>query len=125
MRYYSLRVMGTNYVAMINNATVGTLNQLIEAVGGEVIDFKSYGKAVAFYGRHLATGQMLADIGRRAPKDFVNQLIEWFGILESGDPNFRAKGVQRLFTTDAAYWTNNVGEHMNQGVFLLAALYKL
>ena len=125
MRYYSLRVMGTNYVAMINNASVGTLNQLIEAVGGEVIDFKSYGKAVAFYGRHLATGQMLADMGRRAPKDFVNQLIEWFGILESSEPNFRAKGVQRLFTTDAAYWTNNVGEHMNQGVFLLAALYKL
>ena len=125
MRYYSLRVMGGNYIAMINNASVGMLNQLIEAVGGEVIDFKSYGKATALYAKHLATGQMLADIGRRAPKDFINQLVEWFGILGDGEPNFRAKGVQRLFTTDAAYWTNNAGEHMNQATFLIAALYKL
>lgn len=125
MKYYSLRVMGGNYISMINNATVGMVNQLIEAAGGEVIDFRSYRKAMMLYNKHVVNGSLFADLGRRAPKDFINQLVEWFGVLEQGSPNYRAKGVQRLFTTDAAYWTTNVGEHVNQAEFLLAALYKL
>lgn len=124
-KYYSLRVMGVNYISMINNATVGMLNQIIEAAGGEVIDLKSYAKAVNLYSKHVVNLSLFKDIGKRKPDDFINQLVEWFGVLEKGQPNFRARGFQRLFTTDAFYWTTNVGEHANQATFLIAALYKL
>lgn len=124
-RYYSLRVMGVNYISMINNATVGMLNQIIEAAGGEIIDLKSYAKAINLYSKHVVNGSLFGDIGKRKPDDFINQLVEWFGVINQGQPNFRASGFQRLFTTDAFYWTTNVGEHANQATFLIAALYKL
>ena len=124
-KYYSLRVMGVNYISMINNATVGMLNQIIEAAGGEIIDLKSYAKAINLYRKHVISGSLFRDITKRKPDDFINQLVEWFGVLEAGQPNFRARGFQRLFTTDAFYWTTNVGEHANQATFLIAALYKL
>lgn len=125
MKYYSFRVMGFNYISMINNFSVGALNQLIEAFGRDVIDMKSFGKGIALYSKHIVAGTMIADVGRRAPEDFVNRLVEWFGILNPGKASLRASGLQRLATTDVAYWTTNVGEHMNQATFLLSALYKL
>ena len=125
MKYYSMRVMGVNYISMINNLTVAELNQFVEAFGSHWIDHKSMLKASKLFGQHLISGSMLADIGKRVPEDFVNQLVDWFGIYEAGDPNLRAKGIQRLFTTDVAYWTTNIGERLTQTRFLLAALYKL
>ena len=42
LKYNSIRVMGFNYISMINNFTVAELNQTVESTANDWIDFKSY-----------------------------------------------------------------------------------
>ena len=126
LKYNSIRVMGFNYISMINNFTVAELNQIVESTANDWIDFKSYKQATDMYFKHTANGSMIADIGKIAPDDFINQLSDWFGIFSDGENNMRTpEGVQRWFTTDAAFWTTQIGEHAAQSRFLLATLFKL
>lgn len=121
-KYTSLRVMGLNYISMVNNMAMAEVAQAIETMAGQYVSPSNYTKATAEYTLQLP--DVLADVGTRKPTSKVNLLNELFGTFSDFD-NGRMRlsnRFSRLFNSGAFYFTTNIGEHEAQSRFLIASL---
>ena len=121
-KYTSLRVMGLNYISMVNNMAMAEVAQAIETMAHQYVSAKSYSKATAEYTAHLH--EVLGDVGARKPMSKINLLNELFGTFSDFD-NGRMRlsnRFSRLFNSGAFYFTTNIGEHEAQSRFLIASL---
>ena len=123
-KYTSLRVMGLNYISMVNNIAMAEVAQAIETFAHQYVSVKSYSKATAEYTTELLNGHIVADVGARKPTSKINLLNELFGTFSDFD-NGRMRlsnRFSRLFNSGAFYFTTNIGEHEAQSRFLIASL---
>ena len=123
-KYTSLRVMGLNYISMVNNMAMAEVAQAIETFAHQYVSPSSYTKATAEYSLELLNGNIVADVGARKPTSKINLLNELFGTFSDFD-NGRMRlsnRFSRLFNSGAFYFTTNVGEHEAQSRFLIASL---
>lgn len=121
-KYASLRVMGLNYISMVNNALMAEVSQAIEVSANKYVSAASYTKATAEYTLDLPN--ILGDVGARKPTSKTNLLNELFGTFidyDEGRMRLSSK-FSRLFNSGALYFTTNMGEHEAQSRFLLASL---
>lgn len=121
-KYTSLRVMGLNYISMVNNMAMAEVAQAIETMAGQYVSASNYTKATAEYTLQLP--DVLADVGARKPTSKVNLLNELFGTFSDFD-NGRMRLSNRfskLFNSGVFYFTTNIGEHEAQSRFLIASL---
>lgn len=123
-KYTSLRVMGLNYISMVNNMAMAEVAQAIETMAGQYVSPSTYTKATAEYSLALLNGDIVADVGARKPTSKINLLNELFGTFSDYD-NGRMRlsnKFSRLFNSGAFYFTTNIGEHEAQSRFLIASL---
>lgn len=123
-KYTSLRVMGLNYISMVNNMAMAEVAQAIETMAHQYVSPSSYTKATAEYSLELLNGNIVADVGARKPTSKINLLNELFGTFSDFD-NGRMRlsnRFSRLFNSGAFYFTTNIGEHEAQSRFLIASL---
>lgn len=123
-KYTSLRVMGLNYISMVNNMAMAEVAQAIETFAHQYVSPSSYTKATAEYSLELLNGNIVADVGARKPTSKINLLNELFGTFSDFD-NGRMRlsnRFSRLFNSGAFYFTTNLGEHEAQSRFLIASL---
>lgn len=121
-KYTSLRIMGLNYISMVNNALMAEVAQAVETSAGKYVSAKSYTKATAEYTLDLPN--ILADLGSRKPTSKTNLLDELFGIFteyDNGKMRLSNK-FSKLFNSGSFYFTTNLGEHEAQSRFLIASL---
>lgn len=121
-KYTSLRVMGLNYISMVNNMAMAEVAQAIETMAHQYVSAKSYTKATGEYTVNLP--KILKDVGSRKPTSKINLLNELFGTFSDFD-NGRMRlsnRFSRLFNSGAFYFTTNIGEHEAQSRFLIASL---
>lgn len=123
-KYTSLRVMGLNYISMVNNMAMAEVAQAIETFAHQYVSPSTYTKATAEYSLALLNGDIVADVGARKPTSKINLLNELFGTFSDYD-NGRMRlsnKFSRLFNSGAFYFTTNIGEHEAQSRFLIASL---
>ena len=121
-KYTSLRIMGVNYVSMVNNALMAEMQQAKEAFANKLISTSSYSRASVEYTRDLPN--ILGDVGARRIESLTNLLDEHFGIFmdyNTGNISDNNK-FKKLFRTSTLYFTTQMGEHEAQSRFLIAAL---
>lgn len=123
-KYTSLRVMGLNYISMVNNMLQAEVAQAIEVMAHKHVSAKSYSRATAEYMTEILNGSIVADVGSRKPTSKVNLLNELFGTFtDYSDGSMRLSNkFSRLFNSGAFYFTTNLGEHEAQSRFLIASL---
>ena len=123
-KYTSLRVMGLNYISMVNNMLQAEVAQAIEVMAHKYVSPKAYSKATAEYMVEILNGSIVADVGSRKPTSKVNLLNELFGTFaDYSDGSMRLSNkFSRLFNSGAFYFTTNLGEHEAQSRFLIANL---
>lgn len=123
-KYTSLRVMGLNYISMVNNILQAEVAQAIEVMAHKHVSAKAYSKATAEYMTEILNGNIIADVGSRRPTSKVNLLNELFGTFtDYSEGSMRLSNkFQRLFNSGALYFTTNLGEHEAQSRFLIANL---
>ena len=122
-KYASLRVMGLNYISMVNNAAMAEVAQATEVMAKKYIDPESYTRATKEYAFDLPN--ILGDVGARKVTSKTNLLNELFGTLETQDESIRSKTkLNKLFNSSTLYFTTSVGEHEAQSRFMLGSLIK-
>lgn len=123
LNYYSLRTMAGNYISGINNALIGEVQRLEEAMAGEYISMRSYHKASKLFAKEALS--MLQDVGKPVPEHKYNKLVEYFGLFDRSFGSMKNRGFFANSVTDISYWTTNVGEREMQTRFLLGTLCEL
>ena len=121
-QYASLRVMGLNYISMVNNAAQAEVAQAIETFSKRYVSPKSYTRATREYLVNMP--EILGDVGSRVPTskiNLLNQLFMTFADYSEGNMRLSNK-FSRLFNSGALYFTTNIGEHEAQSRFLIAML---
>ena len=121
-RYASLRVMGLNYISMVNNAAQAEVAQAIETFSKRYVSPKAYTRATGEYITSLP--EILGDVGARVPTskiNLLNQLFMTFADYSQGNMRLSNR-FSRLFNSGAFYFTTNLGEHEAQSRFLIASL---
>lgn len=121
-KYTSLRIMGLNYISMVNNALMAEMQQAKEAFAHKLISPAAYSRASSEYSQDLPN--ILGDVGSRKIESIVNLLDEHFGIFtdfNTGNISDNNK-FKKLFRTSTLYFTTQLGEHEAQSRFLIAAL---
>lgn len=121
-KYTSLRVMGLNYISMVNNSAQAEVAQMIETFSKQYVTPASYTRATGEYLFNLP--DVLGDVGLRAPRskiNLLNQLFMTFADYDRGNMRLSNR-FSRLFNSGAFYFTTNVGEHEAQSRFLIAML---
>ena len=123
-KYTSLRVMGLNYISMVNNMLQAEVAQAIEVMAHKHVSAKAYSRATAEYMTEILNGSIVADLGSRKPTSKVNLLNELFGTFaDYSEGSMRLSNkFSRLFNSGAFYFTTNLGEHEAQSRFLIASL---
>lgn len=121
-RYTSLKIMGINYISMVNNTLMAEIQQSQEAFAEKYISKKSYTKASAQYMMDLPN--ILGDVGSRKITSLTNLLNEYFGIFTDYNEGKMLDDTKfhKLFNTSSLYFTTQLGEHEAQSRFLQAAL---
>lgn len=121
-QYASLRVMGLNYISMVNNAAQAEVAQAIETFSKRYVSPKSYTRATGEY--LISMPEILGDVGSRVPTskiNLLNQLFMTFSDYSNGAMRLSNR-FSRLFNSGALYFTTNIGEHEAQSRFLIAML---
>lgn len=121
-KYASLRVMGLNYISMVNNMAQAEVAQAIETFSKKYVSPKSYTKASAEF--TVSLPEILGDVGARTPSCKINLLNQLFmTINDYSNGNIRLSNkFSRLFNQGAFYFTTNIGEYEAQSRFLIAML---
>ena len=121
-KYASLRVMGLNYISMVNNMAQAEVAQAIEAFSKRYVSPKSYTRASAEF--TVSLPEILGDVGARTPSckiNFLNQLFMTINDYSNGNIRLSNR-FSRLFNQGAFYFTTNIGEYEAQSRFLIAML---
>lgn len=121
-KYTSLKIMGLNFVSMVNNALVAELQQAEEAMAGQYISAESYARATSHYISDLPN--ILADVGARKKTSLTNLLNERFGVFTDFSEGSMLENTRfkKLCNTSTLYFTTNLGEHEAQSRFLKGCL---
>lgn len=121
-KYTSLKIMGLNFVSMVNNVLVAELQQAEEAMAGQYISAESYARATSHYISDLPN--ILADVGARKKTSLTNLLNERFGVFTDFSEGSMLENTRfkKLCNTSTLYFTTNLGEHAAQSRFLKGCL---
>ncbi len=124
--YSAINMLGLNFVQGIANVTLGEIQNITEAMGGEFVDMSDIHKATAFYFNPSNMGNMLADIGSRSPSSVINMLNEKFDVLNDYEGGIYRKSSKfaQLMTSNTLFFTSQIGEHYMQTRFMLAMMLK-
>lgn len=110
-----------NIVAPIGNLSMGTMNNLLMAVQGRVLDTETYAKANAFYWKQMTKGALkdrfVKDINK---KSFMGQILQKFQIIQGDE--FGADLSVKFGFSEIAYWTSTAPEHNIQGTLGIGIL---
>lgn len=117
--FASKRTMLGNTVSGINNAIIGEVNQVEEALAKQFLSPRAYHKASKMFAMHMK--EMVADFNRPVPQDKLNRLAEYFGIFESGK-NQSLVGFMRHSLDDYGYIQTKMGEREMQTRFIVGLL---
>ena len=127
--YVSFKGIGFNYLSALNNLTLGTIMQNIEAAGGIHYGIKNWAFAQKIYNTNVSrfvVGRNKLDSGHVS-----EAIIKEFDILQSQDELMGKQGgpektiLHKLkFMSDLAYSMQHLGEHMMQNKALLAMTNK-
>ena len=112
-------VMLVNWVSAINNFLVAEAQQAEEAVAGEFFSKESYTRATQML--IINTKGILADMNNPSPKNFINQLAEWFAIGNM-NPNLYLAGVARHTLDDFGYLGTTITDRIAVYRLMLAFL---
>lgn len=128
--YTSLVGMGFNLYSGISNITMGGVQMLIEARGGEYFKTKDLAKAHILYDKNIVG--YLGEINSLKRENKLSLLIDKFDALESFYDNLKNKPVYKNSTMRgmqnmSVMIFNEIGEHRLHSVTMLAMLnnYKL
>lgn len=121
-KYTSLKIMGLNFVSMVNNALVAEVQQAEEAIAGQYASVESYTRATSHYISDMPN--ILADVGARKKTSLTNLLNEKFGVFTDFSEGSMLENTKfkKLCNTSTLYFTTNLGEHEAQSRFLQACL---
>lgn len=127
--YVSFKGIGFNYLSALNNLTLGTIMQNIEAAGGVHYGIKDWAFAQKVYNTNISryvVGRDKLDSGH-----ISEAIIKEFDILQSQDELMGKSGGparsilhRAKFISDLAYSMQHLGEHMMQNKALLAMTNK-
>ena len=112
-------VMLVNWVSAINNFLVAEAQQAEEAVAGEFFSKESYTRATKMLTTN--TFGILSDMNSPSPKNFINQLAEWFAIGNM-NPNLYLAGVARHTLDDFGYLGTTITDRIAVYRLMLAFL---
>jgi hypothetical protein len=121
-KYTAFNMLGLNFVQGVNNVTLGSIQQWVEAAGGEHYTKKNYLKAKKIYSKNLLG--ILDDVGERRPKNLINILNERFDTLNDYfNPDFKKNTkFRQMLTSNSMMFASHAGEHLMQSKVLLAML---
>lgn len=126
--YVSTNSLAFNLFSSISNAIVGNLQNLIEAAGGQDVDFKSLRKGKKLYWASMAKGEVFMDRQATTPKSLMGQLIEQYdGFQDFSQYHDQFQNntlMKRLFKKSNLFFLQTGGEHEIQATFLLGYLSK-
>lgn len=116
--------MALNHFGATANVAIGSINNGLEALAGDVIDSSDIGKAMKFYFDN-AQG-ILNDVGNPVDKNIVNLIVQRYNVFgetkELKDAFEKNTKLKALFKGDSLQFMHNSGEHAVQSVLTLAVL---
>lgn len=115
-----------NFLNSAVNATTGTMNNLMEAIGGETYNLKDWRQAKLDYVKDLQNLSIVKDMGSVAETSRTNMLLNSFDVLgDSSVTNNRFEAnnrVKALLKGNSLRPFANAGEHMMQAQVMYATL---
>lgn len=124
LKYSGMTALVGNWINSVVNLNMGTINNFIEAAGGEHFDFKDWGYASKIYTKDLKN--IMADWGSNVDKSRTNMFLNTFNVMggkEYLDNKFEenTKG-QALMKLNSMRPIAKAGEHMMQAKVMYATL---
>ena len=124
MKYMSAVALVGNYANSMVNATTGTLNNLIEAFGGDVYNLKDWRVAKKKY--LLDIKGIMGDLGSNIDTSRTNYLMNLFNVVGNRDylnSNFEnTSWLHNALKNNAARPLAKGGEHMMQAQVMYAVM---
>jgi phosphotransferase system IIB component len=107
--------MTFNLASGVTNIANGLTQVLIESVGGNRFDTKTFLKAEAKYTKEMMNGNLLKDMSKSVKTSYFNQLLEMFDVMGGLGQNeqeaLRNTILRKFGTTKSGNFLNESGEH--------------
>lgn len=118
--------MTFNMAAGATNIANGLTQVLIEAVGGNRFDVKTFTKAEAKYTKEMMNGNLLKDMSKSVKTSYFNQLLEMFDVMGGLGQNeqeaLRNTILRKFGTTKSGNFLNESGEHAMHSILTQSIL---
>jgi hypothetical protein len=124
-KYAAYTMLGGNMIQGLTNVGMGELQQVIESIAGQYLNFKDLHKATVEYGREMPI--FLGDIGEVVGRSKITHLNEQWDILneyENGEFKKNSRFARNM-TSSVLFWQANAGEHFMQTRIMIAMLSKV
>lgn len=118
--------MTFNMAAGATNIANGLTQVLIDAVGGNRFDVKTFLKAEAKYTKEMMNGNLLKDMSKSVKTSYFNQLLEMFDVMGGLGQNeqeaLRNTILRKFGTTKSGNFLNESGEHAMHSILTQSIL---
>ena len=127
LKYSGTVALVGNWINSIVNLNVGTINNLIEAIGGEHFTLKDWAKAGATYWKDINNIQK--DWGSNVDRSRTNMFIQVFNVM--GDKSYLDNNFEETTRFQAVLKMNSArpiaksGEHMMQAKVMYATMHHI
>jgi hypothetical protein len=126
LKYFGSVALVFNYANSIINLGTGSVSNLIEAVGGDLYDYKDYVAAKKLYGFDLKN--IMADMGANVQTSKTNLFMNFFNAMGPNALNVvfeKGSKMEALSNMNSLRPLANMGEHMMQANVMYAVLHSI